>query len=173
MARVPLAAAAPAELVPCQHGDHVGRVVGVPRAPDLRGLYGTVGGLCASPWRSSDSCCSSGVLTERSRSIWPSVIAHGSWNAFVATSFSLDGEVENQVFTGSDALLGEFGWLAAVTMLALGIRQAAWHLRTPTSDGLSPARRWATARRCRRYVPHVTHTAGSVLSRIHRLTPTI
>jgi membrane protease YdiL (CAAX protease family) len=102
------------------------------------GLYGTVGGLPAFSVAILGFVLFVGVLTERSRSIWPSVIAHGSWNAFVATSFSRNGEVENQVFTGSDALLGEFGWLAAVAMLALGIAAAAWHLRTPTSDGLSP-----------------------------------
>jgi hypothetical protein len=32
-------------------------------------------------------------------------------------------------FSGSDALLGEFGWLAAITMLVLGLATAWWHTR--------------------------------------------
>jgi membrane protease YdiL (CAAX protease family) len=62
-----------------------------------------------------------GVLTERSRSIWPSVLAHGSWNALVASFFSSSGDEEDRVFTGSRYLLGEFGWLGAARMLVLGV----------------------------------------------------
>jgi hypothetical protein len=78
-----------------------------------------------------------GVLTERSRSVWPSVLAHGSWNALVTTYFS-SGAVEDRVFTGSQYLLGEFGWLGATGMLVLGVGFVWWHFRTPTKDGLSP-----------------------------------
>lgn len=104
----------------------------------VAGLYGTVGGLPAFGVAILGFVLFVGVLTERSRSIWPSVIAHGSWNAFVATKFSV-GSKASRMFTGSDTLLGEFGWLAALTMLALGVAAAAWHLRTPTRDGLSPS----------------------------------
>jgi hypothetical protein len=79
-----------------------------------------------------------GVLTERSRSVWPSVLAHGSWNALVASFFSSSGDEEDRVFTGSRYLLGEFGWLGAARMLVLGVGFAWWHFRTPTKDGLSP-----------------------------------
>jgi hypothetical protein len=33
-------------------------------------------------------------------------------------------------FIGSDALIGEFGWVAAISMLALGAVAVAWHLLT-------------------------------------------
>jgi membrane protease YdiL (CAAX protease family) len=79
-----------------------------------------------------------GVLTERSRSVWPSVLAHGSWNGLVQSYFSSSGAEEDRVFTGSQYLLGEFGWLGAAGMLILGVGFAWWHLRTPTKDGLSP-----------------------------------
>jgi membrane protease YdiL (CAAX protease family) len=79
-----------------------------------------------------------GVLTERSRSIWPSVVAHGSWNGLVQPYFSSSGAVEDRVFTGDRYLLGEFGWLAAVGMLILGVAFAWWHFRTPTKEDLSP-----------------------------------
>lgn len=42
-----------------------------------------------------------GVLTERSRSVWPSVLADGSWNARVASYFSSSGNAEDRIFTGS------------------------------------------------------------------------
>ena len=79
-----------------------------------------------------------GVLTERSRSVWPSVLAHGSWNALVQSYFSSSGAEADRVFTGSRYLLGEFGWLGAAGMLILGIAFAWWHFRTPTTDDLSP-----------------------------------
>jgi hypothetical protein len=56
----------------------------------------------------------------------------------VQSYFSSSGAVEDRVFTGSRYLLGEFGWLAAVGMLILGVGFAWWHFRTPTKDGLSP-----------------------------------
>jgi len=104
----------------------------------IAGLYGTVGGLPAFGVAILGFVLFVGVLTERSRSIWPSVIAHGAWNAGVATRFSTSGEAADRMFTGSDALLGEFGWIAAITMLAGGVAAAVWHVRTPTKDGLSP-----------------------------------
>lgn len=103
------------------------------------GLYGFVGGLPAFTVAILGFVLFVGVLTERSRSIWPSVIAHGSWNALVATSYSWLGRDDEQGFTGSRYLLGEFGWLAAIGMLVLGLGFAWWHLRTPTKDGLSPS----------------------------------
>jgi hypothetical protein len=72
-----------------------------------------------------------GVLTDRSRSIWPSVLAHGSWNGLVATYFGATGATDDAVFTGSKYLLGEFGAMAAVGMRILGIGFAWWHLRHP------------------------------------------
>jgi membrane protease YdiL (CAAX protease family) len=79
-----------------------------------------------------------GVVTERSRSVWPSVLAHGSWNGLVQSYFSSSGAEQDRVFTGSRYLLGEFGWLGAAGMLILGVGFVWWHLRTPTKDGLSP-----------------------------------
>jgi membrane protease YdiL (CAAX protease family) len=102
------------------------------------GLYGFSGGIPAFSVALLGFVLFVGVLTERSRSVWPSVVAHGSWNALVASYFSSSGDEENRVFTGSRYLLGEFGWLGAVGMLILGIGFIWWHFRTPTKDGLSP-----------------------------------
>ena len=88
-----------------------------------------------------------GVLTERSRGIWASVLAHGAWNSIVATAYfaSLSGGAiptcsgndcpefsgVDYLFTGPQSLLGEFGWIAAITMLAVGVIAALWHLKHP------------------------------------------
>jgi membrane protease YdiL (CAAX protease family) len=72
-----------------------------------------------------------GVITDRSRSLWPSVLTHGAWNALVATSFAVtEGDTRIPAFAGSDQLMGEFGWLAAVTVLVVGVVAALWHTRT-------------------------------------------
>jgi membrane protease YdiL (CAAX protease family) len=102
------------------------------------GWYGFMGGIPAFTVGLLGSVLFVGVLTERSRSIWPSVLAHGSWNGLVQPYFSSSGAVADRVFTGSRYLLGEFGWLAAVGMLILGVAFAWWHFRTPLKDGLSP-----------------------------------
>lgn len=72
-----------------------------------------------------------GVITDRSRSLWPSVITHGAWNGLVATSFAVTEGIEQvPAFAGSDQLMGEFGWLAALTTLAVGLAASVWHTRT-------------------------------------------
>jgi membrane protease YdiL (CAAX protease family) len=91
------------------------------------GWYGFNGGLPAFSVALLGIVLFVGVLTERSRSIWPSVLTHGSWNALVTSYFSSSGDEEDRVFTGSRYLLDEFGWLAAVGMLILGIGFAWWH----------------------------------------------
>jgi membrane protease YdiL (CAAX protease family) len=95
----------------------------------LLGWYGFKAGLPAFTVGLAGSVLVIGVLTDRSRSIWPSVLAHGSWNGLVAAYFSTTGAVADGTFTGSRTLLGEFGWLATGGMLLLGIVSAAWHLR--------------------------------------------
>jgi hypothetical protein len=102
------------------------------------GWYGFIGGIPAFTVGLLGFVLFIGVLTERSRSVWPSVLAHGFWDALVATYFSAAGAVEDRVFTGSQYLLGEFGWLGAAGMLILGVGFVWWHFRTPTKDGLSP-----------------------------------
>lgn len=88
------------------------------------GWYGSLGGLPAFTVAILGFGAFVGVITDRSRAIWPSVVAHGAWNGLVATSF-------NQAFTtGNDLLLGEFGWVAAVSMVVLGVGATLWHLRT-------------------------------------------
>ncbi len=99
----------------------------------LFGWYGSVAGLPAFTVAIAGFTLFVGVLTERSRSIWPSVMAHGAWNALVATSFAAtEGDDKVPAFAGSDALLGEFGWLAATSTLIVGVAATAWHLRTQT-----------------------------------------
>lgn len=80
-----------------------------------------------------------GVITDRSRSLWPSVITHGAWNGLVATSFAVtEGDERIPAFAGSDQLMGEFGWLAAVTILLVGTVAALWHTRTMAGPIPSP-----------------------------------
>ena len=94
------------------------------------GWYGSVGGLPAFTVGLAGFTLFAGVLTDRSKSVWPSVTAHAAWNALIATSFSVEiGGVDVPAFTGNDALLGEFGWIAAVTVLLIGVGAAWWHLR--------------------------------------------
>jgi membrane protease YdiL (CAAX protease family) len=102
------------------------------------GWYGFFGGIPAFTVGLLGFVLFVGVLAERSRSIWPSVLAHGSWNGLVQSYFSSSGAVEDRVYTGSRYLLGEFGWLGAVGMVILGVGAVWWHFRTPTKDGLSP-----------------------------------
>ena len=100
--------------------------------------YGFIGGIPAFTVGLLGFVLFVGVLSERSRSVWPSVLAHGSWNGLVQSYFSSSGAVEDRVFTGSRYLLGEFGWLGAAGMVILGVGFVWWHFRTPTKDGLSP-----------------------------------
>jgi membrane protease YdiL (CAAX protease family) len=95
----------------------------------LLGWYGFQSGLPAFTIGLAGSVLFVGVLTDRSRSIWPSVLAHGSWNGLVAAYFSTTGAVADGVFGGSRTLLGEFGWLATGGMLLLGVVSAVWHVR--------------------------------------------
>ena len=97
----------------------------------LLGWYGSMRGLPAFTVAVVGISLFMGVVTDRSGSMWPSVVAHGAWNGLVATSFAVtEGASEVPAFAGSEDLLGEFGWLAAGTMLVVGVLAAAWHVRT-------------------------------------------
>jgi membrane protease YdiL (CAAX protease family) len=109
--------------------------------------YGSLGGLPAFTAAITGIALFAGVLTDRSNGVWPSVLLHGAWNSMVATAFVTTGVEEpiptcqssacpgfsgdSYLFTGSQSLLGEFGWIAGLTMLALGVLSAVWHLRRP------------------------------------------
>ena len=93
------------------------------------GWYGSMSGLAAFTVTIAGFTLFVGVLTDRTRAVWPSTLAHGGWNALVATSFTAFGSA---AFTGSTQL-GEFGWIAAVTMATLGGLLAWWHVATPPS----------------------------------------
>lgn len=95
----------------------------------LIGLYGSVAGLPAFFVAIVGFVLFVGVLTERSSSIWPSVLAHGVWNGSVAVSFA-GPFLDPPLFTGSAALLGEFGWVAALSMIMIGVSAAIWHARS-------------------------------------------
>ncbi|HEX5139981.1 MAG TPA: type II CAAX endopeptidase family protein [Dehalococcoidia bacterium] len=96
----------------------------------LAGWYGFVGGLPAFTIGLIGLVLFVGVLTDRSHSVWPSVLGHGAWNGLVTTYFSSEGNREHgAVFTGSEYVLGEFGLLATVSMFVLGVAAAWWYLR--------------------------------------------
>jgi len=100
----------------------------------LFGWYGTLSGLLAFTVAIMGFTLFVGVLTDRSRSIWPSVIAHGAWNGLVSTGFAVSttGGVRLQAFTGSTIWVGEFGWLAAIGSICVGVAATIWHLnRSP------------------------------------------
>lgn len=99
----------------------------------LFGWYGTRAGIPAFTVAIAGFTLFVGVLTDRSRSMWPSVVAHGAWNALVATGFAVTTKegIQLEAFTGSTTWVGEFGWLAAIAALAAGIVAAIWHLREP------------------------------------------
>jgi membrane protease YdiL (CAAX protease family) len=99
----------------------------------LLGWYGTRAGVPAFTVAIVGFTLFVGVLTDRSASIWPSVMAHGGWNALVATGFAATRIAggQAQAFAGSTTWVGEFGWLAAISTLVLGIGATVWHLRRP------------------------------------------
>jgi membrane protease YdiL (CAAX protease family) len=118
--------------------------------------YGSVGGLLPFTVAITGFILFVGVLTDRSRAIWPSVLAHGAWNGIVAKAYytSVSGQAiptctdgtcpdfagGDHLFTGPQSLLGEFGWIAAVSMLLLGLAAGWWHLRHPVpADTPEPA----------------------------------
>jgi hypothetical protein len=83
-----------------------------------------------------------GVITDRSRAVWPSVIAHGAWNALVVSGFvvaAVPGNASLAVFAGSTFWVGEFGWLAAIASLVTGALATWWHLSRPMPNPLTPA----------------------------------
>jgi len=102
----------------------------------LLGWYGTRAGIAAFTVAVAGIVLFIGVLTDRSRSVWPSVAAHGAWNGLVATGFAVVtlGGDRLAAFTGSTTWVGEFGWLAAFASLALGVIATVWHLRRPEDD---------------------------------------
>jgi CAAX amino terminal protease family. len=96
----------------------------------LLGWYGSLAGLPAFTVAIAGFTLFVGVVTERSKGLWGSTLAHGAWNGLVATSFA-NAEVGSRTaaFTGDPAQLGEFGWLAAIGTLLLGLAAAFWHTR--------------------------------------------
>lgn len=96
----------------------------------LLGWYGSMRGLPAFTVAVVGISLFMGVVTDRSGSMWPSVVAHGAWNGLVATSFAVTRGAERvPAFAGNESLLGEFGWLAAGSVLVVGLLVAVWHVR--------------------------------------------
>jgi len=97
----------------------------------LFGWYGTISGIPAFTVAIIGFVLFIGVITDRARSLWPSVIAHGAWNGLVSTGFAvttINGS-QLQAFTGSNTWVGEFGWLAAFGSLIVGVAATIWHFR--------------------------------------------
>ena len=69
----------------------------------LFGWYGTLGGIPAFTVAIAGFTLFVGVLTDRSRALWPSIVAHGAWNALVATGFAVTTQegIQLEAFTGS------------------------------------------------------------------------
>jgi membrane protease YdiL (CAAX protease family) len=106
------------------------------------GWYGSPAGLPAFTVAVAGLTLFTGVLADRSRAVWPSVIAHGAWNALVTTGFAVAGNATLVVFAGSSFWVGEFGWLAAIASLTTGALATWWHLSRPMPDNVAspPAR---------------------------------
>lgn len=106
----------------------------------LFGWYGMRSGIPAFTVAIAGFTLFVGVLTDRSRSVWPSVVAHGGWNALVATGFAVttSAGIQLQAFTGSTTWVGEFGWLAAIASMVVGMVAAIWHLRRIDDGNSSP-----------------------------------
>ena len=98
----------------------------------LLGWYGFMEGLPAFTVGLVGFVLFIGVITDRSRSVWPSIVAHGAWNGVVATYFSTTGDTDDGMFTGSRMALGEFGWLACSGMFLLGVLATWWHFSRST-----------------------------------------
>jgi membrane protease YdiL (CAAX protease family) len=105
----------------------------------ILGWYGSLRGLPAFTVAIAGITLFIGVLTDRSRAVWPSVITHGAWNALVATGFQVAGKPSLVVFAGSTLWVGEFGWLAAIASLTTGALATWWHLSRPMPDTAQPA----------------------------------
>lgn len=97
----------------------------------LLGWYGSLAGLPAFTVALVGMVLFVGVITDRSKSVWPSIVAHATWNALVLTGFAVAGAATEHAFSGSAAIVGEFGWLAAIASLALGLAATWWHLSKP------------------------------------------
>lgn len=93
----------------------------------LLGWYGDLSGLPAFTCTVVGMTLFLGVITDRSRAVWPAIIAHGAWNGMAANGFTAGG---SPAFSGADSLMGEFGWLASITMLVVGVVATLWHMRT-------------------------------------------
>ena len=96
----------------------------------LAGVYGSFEGLPAFAIALLGWTLFIGVVTDRSRSVWPAVLCHAAWNTYVETSYT--GMVEGVVvpaFIGT-GLVGEFGWVPAIATLALGVGFAWWHVKS-------------------------------------------
>jgi membrane protease YdiL (CAAX protease family) len=102
------------------------------------GWYGSLQGLPAFTVAIAGITLFIGVLTDRSRAVWPSVMTHGAWNALVATGFVVASDQSLVVFAGSTFWVGEFGWLAAIASLATGALAIWWHLSRPMPDPPMP-----------------------------------
>ena len=97
----------------------------------LLGWYGSLAGLPAFTVALVGMVLFVGVITDRSKSVWPSIVAHATWNALVLTGFAVAVAGTEHAFSGSAAIVGEFGWLAAIASLALGLAATWWHLSKP------------------------------------------
>ena len=51
--------------------------------------------------------------------------------ALVLTGFAVSVAATEHAFSGSAAIVGEFGWLAAIASLVLGLAATWWHLSKP------------------------------------------
>jgi hypothetical protein len=125
-----VAAASPPLDVPPDRARHL-RDLGLYHVPLIvLGWYGSLAGLPAFTVAIIGFTLFVGVITDRSRSMWPSVVAHGAWNALVATSFAVTAGASQRLpaFAGSAVWFGEFGWLAAIASLVAGVGATAWHL---------------------------------------------
>jgi membrane protease YdiL (CAAX protease family) len=127
------------------------------------GWYGFNGGIPAFSVALLGFVLFVGVLTERSRSVWPSVLAHGSWNALVASYFSSSGAAEDRVSPGAG--------ICSVSSAGWG-RRACSFLASGSCGGIfAPRPRTACHRRSRQAMSRQPCGCGSAIHPSSRHLP--
>ena len=107
------------------------------------GWYGFIGGIPAFTVGLLGFVLFIGVLTERSRSIWPSVLAHGSWNAWSRPGPGSSASEWLNAFRAAILLVSLVAAICCVLFPASSSRSSPTHALRVAVAGTAPPRRLA------------------------------